>query len=276
MTSGFARTIFGLHHWQETPPHLAAGSLAAPRVWAVPVVALFLLALLALSGANVPAFHAINTLTRALPDDFWACVTALGDTLPAFAVLLVLVARRPDAAAAALIAVLLATLATHAIKYGIPLPRPAAVLDDSQLHIVGPRLNSRAMPSGHTLAAFAVAALISGHTLTWRAWLPVIALAVLIALSRIAVGAHWPTDVLAGAAIGWLAGFAALWLASVCRMCQARAVHWLACLLFACGTLWLLFDFDSGYAAARWLERAVAALALLLFCLSLLTQRRPP
>jgi len=31
-------------------------------------------------------------------------------------------------------------------------------------------------------------------------------LAVLVAISRVAVGAHWPLDVVAGAVLGWLAG----------------------------------------------------------------------
>ena len=45
---------------------------------------------------------------------------------------------------------------------------------------------------------------LRGAALHWRALALILALAV--ALSRIAVGAHWPSDVLAGAAVGWATG----------------------------------------------------------------------
>jgi membrane-associated phospholipid phosphatase len=38
-------------------------------------------------------------------------------------------------------------------------------------------------------------------------WKPALALAVVIALSRLYLYAHWPTDILGGAAVGILAGW---------------------------------------------------------------------
>ena len=73
-------------------------------------------------------------------------------------------------------------------------------------------------PSGHSSGCFCVAAFL----LAWppardAAWvvskrLPGLAaafLAVLVALSRVVAGAHFPSDVLGGAAVGWLIGLAA-------------------------------------------------------------------
>lgn len=267
--------LAGLHRWHSQPqPRLR--TLAAPRVWAIPCLAILLLALIELSCSQVQVFFFINSAANLLPEAVLANITALGDTLVAFAILLPLIARRPEAAGAALIAVLLAALTTHAIKYGLNLPRPAAVLDHNLFHIIGPQLNGRALPSGHSTSVFAVAALVVGHTLRWRYSLPIALLALTIGLSRIAVGAHWPADILAGAAIGWLSGILSLHLAAACALCRSKAIHAIAILLFLVGTLWLLVDFDSGYAAAHWLERGIAAGALLLFSLSLLTQRRQP
>ena len=60
-------------------------------------------------------------------------------------------------------------------------------------------------PSGHTAASFAsVAALKTANS---RLWKPALALAVVIALSRLYLYAHWPTDILGGAAVGILAGW---------------------------------------------------------------------
>ena len=58
---------------------------------------------------------------------------------------------------------------------------------------------------GHTAASCAsVAALKTANS---RLWKPALALAVVIALSRLYLYAHWPTDILGGAAVGILAGW---------------------------------------------------------------------
>jgi membrane-associated phospholipid phosphatase len=56
------------------------------------------------------------------------------------------------------------------------------------------------MPSGHTLASFAGLVMIGmlAPRGRWFAWL----LATIIGVSRVCVGAHWPSDVIVGAFIG--------------------------------------------------------------------------
>lgn len=62
------------------------------------------------------------------------------------------------------------------------------------------------LPSGHTVTMFALAGAL---TLIWRAPAPAWYLAALIiGLSRVIVGAHWPSDVLAGACVGTLGALA--------------------------------------------------------------------
>jgi undecaprenyl-diphosphatase len=68
------------------------------------------------------------------------------------------------------------------------------------IHRHAPALDQYSFPSGHTMHAV-------GFTLVIGLHLPVVALmllpfAVLIALSRMVLGLHYPSDVLAGAAIG--------------------------------------------------------------------------
>ena len=59
---------------------------------------------------------------------------------------------------------------------------------------------SRSFPSGHAAAAFAFATGVGHESLA--AAVPLRALAVLVAYSRVHTGVHYPADVLAGAVMG--------------------------------------------------------------------------
>ncbi|MCC8057873.1 phosphatase PAP2 family protein [Cloacibacillus sp.] len=60
-------------------------------------------------------------------------------------------------------------------------------------------------PSGHTAASFAAASALYFRRSGW--WIPAGLLAALIALSRLYLYVHFPTDVLGGAALGILSGW---------------------------------------------------------------------
>lgn len=63
---------------------------------------------------------------------------------------------------------------------------------------IGYEYNS--FPSGHATTVFALAAALSLFFPRWR--VPFFSLAVVVGLSRIIVGAHYPSDVMAGAYVG--------------------------------------------------------------------------
>ena len=81
--------------------------------------------------------------------------------------------------------------------------RPCDVNTAVQLLIARP--DDFSFPSGHTGASFAAAAALFADRN--RLWIPSLILALLIAFSRLYLYVHYPTDVLAGAVIGVMAGW---------------------------------------------------------------------
>jgi undecaprenyl-diphosphatase len=77
-------------------------------------------------------------------------------------------------------------------------PRPCARHDRIQPRVAP--LDEYSFPSGHTLHAVAFT-LIAVHDYPLLAWL-LLPFATLVALSRIVLGLHYPSDVLAGALLG--------------------------------------------------------------------------
>jgi len=67
-------------------------------------------------------------------------------------------------------------------------------------------------PSGHTMEAFAMAAALSLLFSKLRIVIPVYLWAMLVAYSRMALGVHYPSDVVAGILIGTFVGLTAPWL----------------------------------------------------------------
>ena len=113
----------------------------------------------------------------------------------------------PDKRAAAW-RMLLAVAFTYAISDLILKPmfdRPRPYQVNESITVIDARPDTSAFPSGH--AAMAVAGAIAGAQLirysAWFWW----PLAAIMAVSRIYMGVHWPTDVVAGA----LVGLAAAW-----------------------------------------------------------------
>ena len=82
--------------------------------------------------------------------------------------------------------------------------RPFAVNAAVELLVNAPL--DASFPSGHTAASFAaVFALKAAGSPLWK---PALAVAILIAFSRLYLYVHWPTDVLGGAVLGWALGWA--------------------------------------------------------------------
>ena len=83
--------------------------------------------------------------------------------------------------------------------------RERPYITHSAIECASAPLDRYSFPSGHTLHAVCFTLLLSSYFPEWTAAL--IGLALLIALSRVILGLHYPTDVAAGAALGGSLGF---------------------------------------------------------------------
>jgi undecaprenyl-diphosphatase len=153
-------------------------------------------------------FHAVNGV---LVGRDWLedpATGALGVAVPLYATATVglwLLARPygltrwKRATVAALLSASLALLANQAIAHAWDRPRPFAAHPLST-HLFAAPSTDPSFPSDHAAAAFAIAvAVLAFSRVAGSAFL---AAATLIALSRVVLGLHYPSDVLAGAAVG--------------------------------------------------------------------------
>jgi undecaprenyl-diphosphatase len=154
-------------------------------------------------------------------------VTALGSTvvlalITTATIIYLLLIRRPSTALFVLAAVASGQVLSTLLKHEVDRPRP-----DLVSHLVSE--TSLSFPSGHamlsavtylTLGSLAARFLPDRRTKIFVLSLAVL-LTVLVGTSRVYLGVHWPSDVLAG----WCAGFAwamLCWLAA--RLLQRRKV----------------------------------------------------
>ena len=180
-----------------------------------------------LYSLDVAALHFINgTLANPVGDTVWPLITDYDRFLPVRIVLLAtwlfLLVRggaRGRTAALLLIPVIFFSdkISSVVLKELFARPRPCHEIDGlpvvQGLHLLVNCGGGKSFPSSHAVNNTAIAALFSRYYPRGR-W-AFFSWAGLVALSRPAVGVHYPSDILGGMIIGLLIGlgFVALWTA---------------------------------------------------------------
>lgn len=88
--------------------------------------------------------------------------------------------------------------------------RPYEANTAKEIDLLVERLSDYSFPSGHTLASFEGAAVLMIRDK--RLGVPALVIAILVALSRLYLYVHYPTDVVAGCVLGVLFAFLGVWL----------------------------------------------------------------
>ncbi|RMH22698.1 MAG: phosphatase PAP2 family protein [Gammaproteobacteria bacterium] len=206
-------------------------------------------------------------------DPLWSSVTILGDSLVVLSIIFPLALIRPAHVWHIISAAILTTMIVQGLKFGFQMPRPALLLGDESVHIIGSAIHKRSFPSGHTAAAFVAAALlISIFDLRRTTASLLIGLASLVGVSRCMVGAHWPVDILAGAAIGWFVG--TLLMLGCERQCMkpGRTGEMAGLIILGITPILLCFH-RTGYPQAMWIQYLVAGGSMIVSA-SLMIRRR--
>lgn len=183
-----------------------------PMVYGASLLLLPLTLLLFFSSANQLLFHFLNErLVFWHGEVFWALLTNFGDGFFLFPVAMLLFWRCPQRQLAVILSILLLAIVIHLAKRTMGVPRPGAELDLHLMAIVGPLLKGDSMPSGHAATAFVLVGL--GLLYLGRSFkMLLLLLMTLVAISRVAVGAHWPCDVICGAWVGLICASLGGWL----------------------------------------------------------------
>ena len=242
------------------------GIIKAPSylVWGLPLLFCIPIIIMLVNDTNIDVFFTINSFSKITGDRIWALLTMFADGLIVFVFLAPVIRKKPRLIWAVIFAGILYLVIGSSMKRILDVPRPPQVIAAEHFHLIGPAWLMHSFPSGHATMAFI---LTGAFALTAsRVWVRglMIVLGSLMALSRVAVGVHWPIDILAGAILGWLS----IWLA----LKFSERMTWTgsavgqkiigASLLICC--ISALFWYSSSYHLVDLEQRIIAALFLCL------------
>jgi len=151
--------------------------------------------------------HAFHNLHRKLEPytGVFRYLWPLGTTPVAVILLLILYIPGWQVGFAATLGYILAALLERAIKMQFQRPRPFTALEDVQMRQPN-QPHDPSHPSGDTLRVWFLAFVFPwAFTLPWPVILLTCLIAGILSLGRIALGVHYPLDVLGGAGLGMLA-----------------------------------------------------------------------
>ena len=155
-------------------------------------------------------FFFLNNKLSQFPD-LQFNLTQLGDVLIFFPLLTVFIIYAPKLWDALLASAIISLIVSATLKKIFAVPRPAAMFEPDSFTIIGSTLSGHtSLPSGHSIVTFIVITTLlfafmpkkNANKISWSFLM--LALGLIIAFSRVGVGAHYPLDVVIGSIIGFI------------------------------------------------------------------------
>jgi membrane-associated phospholipid phosphatase len=232
-------------------------------IWLPPLVFLLLGGVVLLTNSDKDLFLLINQASRFTGDKLWAVLTFFSDGLVSFVILLPFIHRKPRLIWAVFLAAVLFTIFGQGIKHLARIPRPPQVLSPEEFHLIGPDWGHNSFPSGHASMVFNLAGVFSLTLRKNGIRFLLIGAALIIAASRIVVGVHWPVDILAGAAIGWITIWIGLEVSKKTGWAWKRTGSKIMGAVLLIGCLLLFFVDYTGYENIMFFQRMIALIFLI-------------
>lgn len=148
-------------------------------------------------------------------------LTQFGDTLIVISFLTCLLLYVPKIKEPLILASIISAIFSISLKKLFAVPRPPSALDRHDFVIIGKALTGHSsLPSGHTITVFTTL------TVLWFVFFPkkitykigwslgLLSIGIIVALTRVAIGAHYPIDVISGGLIGYISGLLGILLGS--------------------------------------------------------------
>ncbi|WP_158963782.1 phosphatase PAP2 family protein [Myroides fluvii] len=140
-------------------------------------------------------------------------LTQFGDALIFLSFLTLLIMYAPKIWESILTGSLISMAFAVLFKEAFAIPRPARAFDYTTFNIIGEKLSgSTSFPSGHSITLFTILTILmfafapKKRSYKISYFIAMVSLGLLFAFTRVAVGAHYPLDVLVGCVLGYISG----------------------------------------------------------------------
>ena len=155
-------------------------------------------------------FLKLNSILSVYPN-FAHNISYLGDARVLFPFVFIFLFIKPKLWEAIIISSLFTLITSAVLKLIFAVPRPAAMINMEAFTIMGrPNILHTSLPSGHAMTIFMVISILlyafmpkkMSRRIIWTTLL--ITIGLIIGFSRVAVGAHYPLDVVVGCILGYI------------------------------------------------------------------------